>query len=354
MTSAAENENAPCPAPLVEVWRGRVVESRHRGHVAAVEPQGRLVSYAGEPETITYLRSSAKPFQAVPLLTSGAADRFRLDEAELAVACGSHSGEDAHALTVARMLEKIGLDESFLKCGAHEPYDAATAGALRARGERPGVLRNNCSGKHTGMLALAVHLGARPEEYDHADSPVQRAILRAVAQFSGLNEENIAVGTDGCGVPVFGMSVRSMALMYARLASPPSDFDEETRRACARLTAAMTARPEMVGGTRERFDTEVMRACGASVVSKIGAEGVYTAGVLPCERWPKGLGLAFKIEDGEDRRARSTIAIEALRQLDVLNEDARKALKPYASFPVKNHRGENVGEIRTSFKLRWA
>jgi L-asparaginase II len=346
------NENAPNAAPLVEVWRGRVVESRHRGHVAALDGDGRLVARLGEPDTVTYLRSSAKPFQALPLVTTGAADRFGFDETELAVACGSHSGEDSHASTVARMLEKIGLDESFLKCGTHEPYDGATAARLRERGESPGVLRNNCSGKHTGMLALAVHLGAPPREYDHADSPVQRAILRAVALFSGLPEGEIAVGTDGCGVPVFGMPVRSMALAYARLCAPPAEFDEETRRACAPITGAMTAHPEMVGGTRERFDTEVMRACAGLVVSKIGAEGVYTAGVLPCESWPRGLGLAFKIEDGEDRRARSTIAIESLRQLGVLDEDARKALKPYASFPVKNHRGENVGEIRASFRLR--
>lgn len=352
MTSVTENQSAPDSAPLVEVWRGRIVESRHRGHVAAVDGDGRLVAYAGEPDTVTYLRSSGKPFQALPLVTSGAADRFHLDETELAVACGSHSGEDVHAETVARMLEKLGLDESFLKCGTHEPFDHATAERLRSRGEKPTALRNNCSGKHTGMLALALHLGARPEEYDHADSPVQQAILRAVAKFAGLPSVDVVVGTDGCGVPVFGMPVRAMALMYARLASPLADFDEETRRACARITDAMTAHPEMVGGTRERFDTEVMRACGASAVSKIGAEGVYTAGVHPCERWPKGLGLAFKIEDGEDRRARSTIAIEALRQLGVLNEDAQKALRPYANFRVKNHRGENVGEIRASFGLR--
>jgi L-asparaginase II len=317
-----------------------------------VDADGRLVAHAGEPETITYLRSSGKPFQVVPLLTSGAADRFGFDEAEIAVACGSHSGEDLHAETVARMLEKIGLDESFLKCGTHEPFDRATAERLRERGENPTALRNNCSGKHTGMLALALHLGARPEEYDHPDSPVQQSILRAVAKFAGLPAGEVAVGTDGCGVPVFGMPVRAMALMYARLASPPADFDEETRRACARITDAMTAHPEMVGGTRERFDTEVMNACAGCIVSKIGAEGVYTAAVLPCEHWPRGLGLAFKIEDGEDRRARSTIAIESLRQLDVLNEDAQKTLQPYANFPVKNHRGENVGEIRASFELR--
>jgi L-asparaginase II len=352
MTRAVENQSAPDSAPLVEVWRGRVVESRHRGHVAAVDGDGRLVAYAGEPDTVTYLRSSGKPFQAIPLLTSGAADRFGFDEAEIAVACGSHSGEDLHASTVAHMLEKLGLDESFLKCGTHEPFDLATAERLRERGEKPTPLRNNCSGKHTGMLALALHKGARPEEYDRADSPVQQAILSAVAKFAGLPAVEVAVGTDGCGVPVFGMSVRAMAVMYARLASPPAEFDEETRRACTRINRAMTAHPEMVGGTKERFDTEVMRACAGRVVSKIGAEGVYTAGVIPCERWPKGLGLAFKIEDGEDRRARSTIAIESLRQLDVLNEDAQKTLQPYATFPVKNHRGENVGEIRASFKLQ--
>jgi L-asparaginase II len=347
-----QSQPAPNPAPLVEVWRGPIVESRHRGHVAAVDGEGRLVASLGEPETVTYLRSSGKPFQAVPLLTSGAAERFNFTEAELAVACGSHSGEDLHVETVARMLEKIGLGEEALKCGVHEPFDRATAERLRERGETPGILRNNCSGKHTGMLALSRHLGAPPELYDDPEGPVQQSILRAVSQFSGIDADKIALGTDGCGVPVFGMSVRAMALMYARLSAPPKDFDAETRAACARLTGAMNAWPELVGGTHERFDTEVMRAGRGLLVSKIGAEGVYTAGVVPCKRCPKGLGLAFKIEDGEDRRARSTIAIEALRQLGVLDEDAYRTLSPYASFPVQNHRGEKVGQIRASFLLK--
>ena len=344
----------PEPAPLVEVRRGSIVESRHRGHVAAVDGDGRLVAFLGEPETVTYLRSSGKPFQAVPLLTSGAAERFRLTEAELAIACGSHSGQDLHVETVSRMLEKIGLDRVALKCGVHEPFDRETAESLRARGESPGVLRNNCSGKHTGMLALSLQLGAPPELYDDPEGPVQQSILHAVSQFSGINAGEIVLGTDGCGVPVFGMPVRAMALMYSRLVAPPEGFDAETRSACARLTAAMNARPELVGGTHERFDTEVMRAGRGRLVSKIGAEGVYTAGVLPCERWPKGLGLAFKIEDGEDRRARSTIAIEALRQLGVLDEDAYEMLSPYASFPIQNHRGEKVGQIQASFRLEGA
>ena len=349
-----QSQTAPVPAPLVEVWRGPIVESRHRGHLAAVDGDGRLVASLGEPETVTYLRSSAKPFQAFPLLTSGAAERFHLTEAELAVACGSHGGEDLHVETVARLLEKIGLDRGALKCGVHEPFDRATAERLRAQGESPGVLRNNCSGKHTGMLALSRHLGAPPELYDDPEGPVQQSILRTISQFSGLDPDRIALGTDGCGVPVFGLPVRSMALMYARLVAPPEGFDVGTRAACARFTAAMNARPELVGGTHERFDTEVMRAGRGGLVSKIGAEGVYTAGVLPCERWPKGLGLAFKIEDGEDRRARSTIAVEALQQLGVLDGDAYKRLSPYASFPVENHNGEKVGEIRAFFHLQWA
>jgi L-asparaginase II len=352
MKTESQAQHVPRSAPLVEVRRGSIVESRHRGHVAAVDGDGKLVATLGEPETVTYLRSSAKAFQAIPLLTSGAADRFGLTEMELAVACGSHSGEDLHAATVAGMLKKIGLDESFLKCGVHEPFDRATARRLREQGEPPGILRNNCSGKHTGMLAVSLQLGAPPETYDDPGSPVQQAILRAVSRFSGIPAAGVAVGVDGCGVPVFGIPVRRMALMYARLVHPTADFDEATRRASVRLVAAMTKHPEMVGGTVERFDTEVMRAGHGLLISKIGAEGVYTAGVLPCERWPKGLGLAFKIEDGEDRRARSTVAIESLRQLGVLDEDAYKALTPYASFPVQNHRGDIVGEIRASFALK--
>ena len=351
MKTAEQSQPVPRPAALVEVRRGAIVESRHRGHVAAVDGEGRFVASLGEPDTVTYLRSSAKTFQAVPLVTSGAADHFGLNDAELAVACGSHGGEDLHADVVAGMLAKIGLDETYLKCGAHDPFDLATAERLRRRGESPGALRNNCSGKHAGMLALALHLGAPPEGYDDPAGPVQQAILRAVSQFSGVPEAEIVVGTDGCSVPAFGVPVRGMALMYARLVAPPADFDRETRAACERLVAAMTAYPELVGGTAERFDTEVMRAGRGLLVSKIGAEGVYTAGLLPCARWPKGLGLAFKIEDGEDRRSRSTIAVECFRQLNVLDEDAQKSLSPYASFPVLNHRGEIVGKIQASFSL---
>ena len=340
------------PAPLVEVRRGGITESRHRGHIVAVDGDGQIVAQLGAPETVTYLRSSAKPHQAVPLVVTGAADRFGFDQREIAIACGSHSGEALHVATVAGMLRKIGLDAGALRCGIHEPFSQRVARELKERGESPNVLQNNCSGKHAGMLALALHLDAPVETYDQPDSPVQLAIAHTVAQFCGMPLEDLAVGVDGCGVPVFGMTVRAMALMYVRLVTPPPDFDAATRDACTRISTAMTAHPELVGGTTERFDTEMMRAAGGKIVSKVGAEGVYTAGLWPCARWPRGLGLAFKIEDGEDRRARPTVSIESLRQLGALDDAMLESLKPYARFPIQNHRGDEVGEIRASFELK--
>ncbi len=347
----ARQADIPEPSPLVEVRRGSITESRHRGHIVAVDGDGRAVARIGAPETLTYLRSSAKPHQVVPLVASGAADRFNFTETEIALACGSHNGESIHVETVKSMLRKINLDESYLKCGVHEPFSHEAALALRERGAHPSVLQNNCSGKHTGMLALALHLGAPVEMYDQPDNEVQLMIGRTVAKFSDTLLEDIAVGVDGCGVPVFGVTVRAMALMYARLVAPPPDFDAETRAACGRIVRAMVTHPEMVGGTSDRLDTELMRASEGRIISKVGAEGVYTAGILPCERWPRGLGLALKIEDGEDRRARPTVVIESLRQLGVLDEQALEHLAPYSGFAVKNHRDERVGEVRAEFDL---
>lgn len=338
-------------APLIEVRRGAIVESRHRGHIVAVTSDDRLIAHLGAPETVTYLRSSAKPHQAIPLLASGAADRFGFTPAEIAVACGSHSGETLHVTTVGRMLEKIGLTADKLKCGVHEPFSREVTLELRREGLAPNILQNNCSGKHTGMLALALHLGAPVEDYDQLDSPVQRLILRAVAEFSGAREDEIVVGVDGCGVPVFGTSLRRMALMYARLVQPPQEFDSKVREACKRIVAAMLAHPEMVGGTAERLDTELIRTGRGRLISKVGAEGVYTIAILPSSAHPHGLGLALKIEDGEDRRARPPAVIEALRQLKALDEDMQRELLPYARFKVHNHRGDEVGSVEPHFTL---
>jgi len=345
------SQQIPIAEPLVEVRRGGITESRHRGHVAAVDPDGNVVASIGVPHTVTFLRSSAKPLQALPLLLTGAADRFGFTDEEVALACASHNGEPIHTRIVASMLEKIGLGVDALRCGVHEPYGAEAAAVLRARNEPPNALHNNCSGKHAGMLAVALQLGASIDNYESPENPVQIMIGRVVSQFTDVPEEDMAVGVDGCAAPIFGVTIRAMALAYARLVSPPRTLDKMIRDACARVVRVMTAFPELIGGTSDRLDTEIMRAARGRVVSKVGAEGVYTAGILPCERWPNGLGLALKIEDGDDKRARPTVVVECLRQLGVLYDDSLEAVSRYAFFPVENRRGDLVGEIRASFEL---
>jgi L-asparaginase II len=349
--SEQTNSANGCSASLVEAWRGPIVESRHRGHLIAVDAQGKTVASLGAPETVTYLRSSGKPFQALPLILSGAAHHFRFTEPEIAIACGSHSGEAIHVETVRTMLGKVGLDESALRCGVHIPFSVDVARELARTGQSPSALQNNCSGKHAGMLALARHVGAPTESYDDRDHPVQQAIAKTVSDFSDVSLDSMAIGIDGCSVPVFGIPVRAMALMYARLVAPPEKLDAATRKACERIVRAMIDYPEMIGGTKDRLDTELLRAGAGRLISKIGAEGVYTVGVLPSSDWPHGLGLAVKIEDGDDQRARPPAVIEALKQLGVLNDRDLAALSSYSPTPIRNRRGDRVGETRAAFQL---
>jgi L-asparaginase II len=342
--------NSRCAAPLVEVWRGPIVESLHRGHLIAVDGEGKTVVELGSPDTVTYIRSSGKPFQAIPLVASGAADRFGFSEKEIAIACGSHSGEPIHVETTRSMLNKIGLDPSALRCGVHEPFSVEASRELARQQQAPNELQNNCSGKHAGMLALARHLGAPTETYDQPENPVQQAIVDTVSRFADIARKEIAIGIDGCAVPVFGIPVRAMALMYARLVNPQG-FEPAIADACRRIVKAMIAFPEMIGGSKDRLDTELIRAGNGRLISKIGAEGVYTVGVLPCSEWPTGLGFALKIEDGDDRRARPPAVLEALRQLRVLGDSDIASLASYAPTLITNRRGELVGEARAAFSL---
>ena len=347
-----ENRSIPIAEPLVEVKRGSITESRHRGHIVVVEPDGNIIASAGAFETVTFLRSSAKPLQAIPLLVTGAADRYGFTDREVALACASHNGEPIHTEIVSAMLRKIGLGPEALRCGVHEPYGEEAARALRGRGEPPNALHNNCSGKHAGMLAVALHLGASIENYESPENLVQKAIADVVSRFCGVAVTDMAVGIDGCGAPIFGITIKAMAMAYARLVSVPEDFDQVTRGACERIVRVMNAYPELIGGTSNRLDTEIMRATPRRVVSKVGAEGVYTAGVIPCKEWANGLGVALKIEDGDDKRARPTVVVESLRQLGVLRDESLEAVAKYAFFPIRNRRGDLVGEIRASFALK--
>jgi len=338
-------------ADLVEIWRGPIVESRHSGHLIAVDGNGATICSLGSPETVTYLRASGKPFQAWPVVASGAADRFGFTEKEVAISCGSHNGEPIHVETVRSILRKIGLDESALKCGVHEPYSVDVARELIRKQEAPIAVQNNCSGKHAAMLALAKHVGAPTETYDELSNPVQQMVAQTVSDFSGVPVKEIAIGTDGCGVPVFGISVHAMAVMYARLVSPPANPAREVLDACKRIVKAMIDFPEMIGGTKDRLDTELIRTGAGRLISKIGAEGVYTVGVLPSSDWPHGLGFALKVEDGDDRRARPPAVIDALRQLGVLSSNDLEILSAYSPTVITNRRGDRVGEVKAAFTL---
>jgi L-asparaginase II len=332
---------------LAKVIRGETVESIHRGHLIVVDGAGETLFSLGNPASVTFFRSSAKPFQAFPFLTSGAAMRFGFLENEIALACGSHSGESYHVETTRKMLDRIGLSEADLKCGAHLPFDEVRTEEMLRRGEKPTQLHNNCSGKHAAMLAVAKHTGADLQTYEFLENPVQREILKVVSKFTDVPEDEIKIGVDGCAAPNFAVSVAAMALSFARLVLPASDFDDETREACRRIVSAMISYPEMIGGSR-RLDTLLMQNASRQLISKIGADGVYVAGVLPSPRWKTGLGIAFKIEDGDDKRARAVTAIELFRQLEIFEPET---LKEFSPLPIKNRRGDTVGRVEASFKI---
>jgi L-asparaginase II len=347
-----DNRTSPHAPVLVEVTRGAMAEARHRGFIAAVDAEGELVASIGETGTRAWFRSAAKPFQAIPIIASGAADHYRFEARELAVITGSHSGETVHLEAVVSILNKIGLDESALKCGAHMPFDEATAKQLHAEGRQPQVLHNNCSGKHAGMLAFARFLDQPTENYIDPNHPIQRQIRIVLARFADVPVGEIAIAIDGCSAPVFGLSLEAMARSYAQLVGVNhTDIDPALAAAAARVVNAMIEYPELVGGRRNRLDTDLMLAAQGQVISKVGAEGVQLLGVKPNARYPKGLGIAIKIEDGDTRRARDPVVIETLRQLRLLDDHQLAGLSHYARSIVFNHREIEVGEVRTCFKL---
>lgn len=344
--------------PVVEVWRYPILESRHRVSAAVVAADGRLLAYLGSPDLVTTMRSSAKPLQAIPVVETGAADALDLSERELAICCASHSGEPIHREAASSILSKAGLDESALRCGVHWPGDRASADQLRAEGREPTPIYNNCSGKHSGMLAQTVFMGEPVENYEAPDHPAQRRIREVMGAFSGVPAAEIPAGTDGCSVPTFGLPLRAIALAFARLADPDYAFPDNPTRiaACHRITDAMRHHPEMIAGTSNHLDTQLMRTAGDRLFAKGGAEGLACAGILPnAERSPRngrGIGIAIKIEDGDLRRVRDIVMVELLRQLGILSENDLESLATFRQRKITNHRGLPVGEAKPNFKLK--
>jgi len=307
---------------LVENVRGSIVESRHEVHVAVVDAAGKLVASAGDPDYVTFWRSAAKPFQAQPLVDDGVVERFGLKREDLALACASHSSQPDQVALVREFLRRIGCSERDLMCGPHKPLSDAVAKDYETHGVRLTAVTSNCSGKHTGMLALAKQHGWPIEFYARVDHPVQQRCLKSVAAFSDIPRGEVGVGVDGCGVACFALPLRNMALAYTRLEGP--------------ILEAMVLHPELIAG-QGRPCTEMMRAHPGRVVTKVGAEGVYSA-LLVRER----LGVALKVVDGHSLASALAIA-SVLAELGLKPQPASLLRKA-----ITNSRGETVGEMRVS------
>lgn len=327
---------------LVEATRGRLVEARHRVSVAVVDGAGRLLAGAGDVGLVSWWRSAAKPFQALPLIQDGGADRLGLTDEELALTAASHSSEPRHLAAVDRFMAKAGVAESDLACGPHSALSAEVAAAV-ARGAATFTAKwSNCSGKHTGMLALARHHGWPTAGYHTAGHPVQERIGSEIARWSGVDRSNLQLSVDGCTAVCFGLPLRNMALAYARLAT-------SAEPAAVRILGAMMAHPFLVAGTG-RLCTELMTAWPGRVVAKVGADGVYSAALTTL-----GLGISLKVEDG-DTRASAVALLEVLRQLLAMYGSGQyclDGLAHHARPELRNTRGGVTGEIRPAGALRF-
>lgn len=318
----------------VAIWRGDFIESKHRVHASVVAEDGTMLAAARDGDLVTWWRSCAKPFQAMTLLESGGFDSLGWSEDQIALACASHGGEPEHVEVVAGMLNEIGLEEGDLACGPHDPLTSRGARLLRESGARPTRLHNNCSGKHAFMLANA-HIGELSlAGYERRGHPVQEAAAEGIARWSGLPRKVLNEATDGCGVVVFGMPLRNMALAYARLAGAFTR-DEEVP---SRIVDAIRDRPFLFAGT-DRFDTVLLEASGGRVLAKIGAEGVHSAAVLDA-----GIGVAVKVEDGSPR-AQYPALLRALQYAGALSDPLPPRLQEMLCRPVRNSRGEVVGKV---------
>lgn len=328
---------------LVEVTRGSLVESKHYGDLVIVGPDGRVMWSVGNPYRVTYARSSAKPLQALPLIESGAAEALNMTNEEVALACASHSGEPAHVERITAFLGRIGIDISKLQCGVHAPYHADAHAALMRSGQELTAIYNNCSGKHAGMLALAKYLGADLDTYLEPTHPVQQAIFQVVQDVCGLSAEQIHIGTDGCGVPVFGVPLDRLAYAFSQFANPQG-LPEPRATAMRRIRDAMMDHAHLVAGTG-RFCSGLMEAAEGAVLGKAGAEGVYCLGVLP-----EGYGLCIKIDDGNARAAYPAV-VEALRQSGIVSPTIIAKLSEFHQPQLRNHKGTLVGRIMPNFQL---
>jgi L-asparaginase II len=348
--------------PLFEVTRGNLAESVHYGSIAVMDSNGRLISSYGDPKAVAFLRSSVKPFQVLPFVERGGVEYFGFTPRELSISCASHEGSALHVQTVEGIQKKIGIDESALQCGIHMPGDVDAFKALIINHRQPTPNQNNCSGKHTAMLAHAKMRGLSLENYLDISHPIQQDILASFAEMCLLPIKEVELGTDGCSAPNFAVPLHQAALAMARLCDPHG-LSEPRASACRKITSAMTTHPEMVSAYGE-FDEQLMRVGEGKIVCKRGAEGYQIIGLLPGVLRPDspGIGIALKVSDGDpsrtvldlthSTRVRPAVTLEILRQLGALSSKQEQALAAFGPIrPVKNHRGMITGQSHPVFEL---
>jgi len=320
----------------VHVVRGRIAESRHRVQCVAVDPAGRVVAATDDADRVTAFRSAAKPFQLLPFVERGHADRLGLGDDELAIMAASHSGSREHLSLVRGILARLGVGPERLACGYHDPQDPESLEDTRCDPGVRGPLYNNCSGKHAGMLALAQAEGWPLEGYERPGHPLQQLMLRTVAECCGVAPDDVPTGVDGCSVVVFGLSLPAMARGYARLAEAARQAPDARGRALQRIVRVMTAHPVVVEG-HGRLATDLMLATQGRILAKSGAEGL-----LLVADPANGLGVAIKCEDGA-MRAVPPAAVGLLHRLGVLREHELAPLGAHRRPPIHNAAGLEVG-----------
>ena len=342
--------------PIFEFTRGRIVESIHYGAIAVVDATGRLIAQYGDPQVVTYLRSTAKPFQAMPFIENEGHLTYNLDPREIALMCASHSGTDEHVAVLRGMQAKTGVVETDLLCGVHPLRYEPTVEAMRQRGEKLTPNRHNCSGKHTGMVAYTRLMGLPKEDYVNPAHPLQQEILAGFAAMCKLPVEKVEVGIDGCSAPNFAVPLYNAALGLARLSDPEGGCVEPQKRrvACQTILDAMTSHPDMVGGP-DSFDTDLMQGMSGRILAKAGAEGFQGLALRPGMLGPgsPGVGVTLKISDGDAKdRVRPAIVLEILRQLGVAMDMPPQKLASYGPISwVYNWRKLEVGQARPCFDL---
>ena len=325
---------------MVEAVRGEVVESIHHVHVAVAHSEDGLIASAGNPAHYSFVRSSIKMFQALPFVEGGGVERFQLTGQELALCTASHGGEPFHVAAARSILAKAKITESALACGAHLPLHEPTANAMLCAGEAPGRIHNNCSGKHSGMLAHCVQQQWVTNGYHKATHPMQQRVLTTLTKWMRINTEDVSLGVDGCGLPTFAIALDAVAEGCARFAAAVAGGDP----APAAIFNAMVAHPEYVAGT-DRLDTALMRAAGTPLFAKVGAEGFYCAAIPSMK-----LGVALKVEDGNKRAAEPAI-LAVLKHIDAIGASELESLSNYAEPELLNTRREVVGHVRTTLEL---